>query len=308
MKHFKKILVAVDLANEKRFVADELPAPTKAAIRQAEWLAKANSAELVFFYVLPVGAMQRSHDQQILMTDRDEYKSIHDDASEVLAKIANESSKQGIRVNSKVVFGTGWIEMIREVLRANIDLVITGTRNQGPVKGMLFGSTSIKLLRKCPCPVWVTKPPADVTEHVNSILVAHDLTPVGDAALELGCSLAKISKSKLHVLHSFENHAPDFKEIVSNYAVRKMIENQLLQFEIGETDVRVQVSSGYARDEILSYIQKHEIKLLIMGTIARTGISGMLIGNTAENVLPFLTCSILAIKPAGFKSPVSLDD
>jgi hypothetical protein len=44
-----------------------------------------------------------------------------------------------------------------------------------------------------------------------------------------------------------------------------------------------------------------------MGTIARTGIPGVFVGNTAEKLLPHLPCSVLAIKPASFKSPVTLD-
>jgi universal stress protein E len=34
-----------------------------------------------------------------------------------------------------------------------------------------------------------------------------------------------------------------------------------------------------------------------MGTIGRTGLSGALIGNTAEHVVDLLQCDILAIKP-----------
>jgi universal stress protein E len=45
--------------------------------------------------------------------------------------------------------------------------------------------------------------------------------------------------------------------------------------------------------------------LLVMGTIARTGITGVFVGNTAERLLPQIPCSVLAIKPAGFKSPIT---
>lgn len=41
-----------------------------------------------------------------------------------------------------------------------------------------------------------------------------------------------------------------------------------------------------------------------MGTVARTGIPGFIIGNTAENILQKIDCSLLALKPLGFVSPV----
>jgi nucleotide-binding universal stress UspA family protein len=47
--------------------------------------------------------------------------------------------------------------------------------------------------------------------------------------------------------------------------------------------------------------------LVVMGTVARTGISGLIIGNTAEAILDQLMCSVLAVKPPGFTSPVKLD-
>jgi nucleotide-binding universal stress UspA family protein len=44
-----------------------------------------------------------------------------------------------------------------------------------------------------------------------------------------------------------------------------------------------------------------------MGTVARTGIPGLIIGNTAEAILDQITCSVLAAKPPGFVTPVTLD-
>jgi nucleotide-binding universal stress UspA family protein len=45
-----------------------------------------------------------------------------------------------------------------------------------------------------------------------------------------------------------------------------------------------------------------------MGTVARTGVMGLIMGNTAERVLQKLRCSVLALKPAGFQCPVKLKD
>jgi nucleotide-binding universal stress UspA family protein len=43
-----------------------------------------------------------------------------------------------------------------------------------------------------------------------------------------------------------------------------------------------------------------------MGTVARTGISGLIMGNTAEAIVDQLSCSVLAIKPDGFTTPVKM--
>jgi len=43
-----------------------------------------------------------------------------------------------------------------------------------------------------------------------------------------------------------------------------------------------------------------------MGTVGRIGIRGLFIGNTAEAILNQVECSVLAVKPPGFQTPVGL--
>ena len=61
---------------------------------------------------------------------------------------------------------------------------------------------------------------------------------------------------------------------------------------------------GQPEKRIPAFIDENGIDILVMGTVARTGIAGFLIGNTAENVIQELSCSLLALKPKGFVSPV----
>ena len=42
-----------------------------------------------------------------------------------------------------------------------------------------------------------------------------------------------------------------------------------------------------------------------MGTVGRSGIKGVLLGNTAEKVLTTCDCSLLTVKPEGYESPIS---
>jgi nucleotide-binding universal stress UspA family protein len=64
---------------------------------------------------------------------------------------------------------------------------------------------------------------------------------------------------------------------------------------------------GFAFVKVPEFVAENNIDLVIMGTVARTGIAGFIIGNTAENILQSITCSLFAVKPEGFVSPVTLD-
>jgi len=67
------------------------------------------------------------------------------------------------------------------------------------------------------------------------------------------------------------------------------------------------LEKGWTAESIASLIAREQITLLVMGSVVRTGIAGYVIGNTAESLLGRVDCSVLAIKPEGFVSPVATD-
>ncbi len=62
---------------------------------------------------------------------------------------------------------------------------------------------------------------------------------------------------------------------------------------------------GYAEQLIPQQVEKTEADLLVIGSVARTGI---IMGNTAEEVLSNVKCDVLTLKPDGFVSPVLATD
>lgn len=70
----------------------------------------------------------------------------------------------------------------------------------------------------------------------------------------------------------------------------------------------VHLVKGWARREIPGLAERLSVDLMVMGTVARTGVRGFIMGNTAESILQQAKCSVLAIKPQGFTTPVALGD
>ena len=313
MKRFKNILVGVDLAQGDVLVSENLVPPTEEAVTRAIWLAKSNSARLIFFHALPLAAINLDAQTQMLLEEHHGKRTVTDHANEVLAIMVERANKEGVAAESLVVHGKSWVEMIRQVLRENHDLVIVGSRRLGPVKRFMVGSTGIKLLRKCPCPVWVTQPQPE--RRIASILVAHDLRPIGDLAMELACSMAQIHDAQLHVLHAAEYPEIDYMlpaRVSAENAARyrqdaeEHIAAQLGRFQLAQP-AQVRFVTDPPDSAILDCIERHSIELLVMGTVARAGITGLITRNTAERLLPQIPCSVLAVKPKGFKSPVALE-
>ena len=309
MKRFKRILVGVDLSWKNRLVSEELSASNLEAVRQAVWLAKLNSASVDFLFSLDLSAKA----QQLMSVSATDETTVLDEAKDRLAELVAKAREEGVSADSHVLTGKSWLELIRQVLRAQHDLVVVGTRHLGAVQGFLLGSTGNKLLRKCPCPVWVTQPRA--AEGADSILVAHDLRPVGDLAMELACSMAKLRNAQLHVLHALEFPEFDYMFPAGVSAERKQAHREEaeahIQAQLAAADLPQPAQMHIVIEPpdfaTLNYIEQHDIDLVVMGTVGRAGISGFITGNTAERLLPRIPCSLLAVKPSGFESPVSLE-
>ena len=318
MQSFRKILVGVDLSHGDRLVTSDLGPPTREAIRRAVWLAGQVPAELTFLSALEVSP--QTEDALKNRSARGE-RTVVDDAREVLDGLAEQARQDGAaNVRTQVVFGRPWVEIIREVLQEECDLVIAGTRNPGIASRLLFGGTGLKLLRNCPCPVWVTKPDPN-WEDLN-ILVASDFSETSQDALNIAVLGGQLSGAKLHVLHAVEH---DFERQMSHAGLdpaeleahrektRAEAEHQLHR-QLAQTDyrtlpygVRVHVKEGPADLVILGAIEEFGVDLLVMGSAGRTGLAGMLFGNTAERLLPHVPCSVLIVKPRDFQCPVSLE-
>ena len=59
-----------------------------------------------------------------------------------------------LHIESKVLTGKPFVEIIREVMRNGHDLVIKAI-DQPDDHPIISDSTDMHLLRKCPCPVWI---------------------------------------------------------------------------------------------------------------------------------------------------------
>jgi universal stress protein E len=80
----------------------------------------------------------------------------------------------------------------------------------------------------------------------------------------------------------------------------------LAEYDLSDIGHSVVVRKGDPGEMIVDYADKNGIDLIVMGTIGRSGLSGLLIGSTAEKVIDQVNCSVLTIKPANFKSPITI--
>lgn len=235
-----------------------------------------------------------------------------------LAKLAGRLKSEGTSTEIAILEGKDALALIEEVVEGGHDVLVT-TADPGRQ-----AAVNQRLLRKCPCPVWLVRP--DAGEREKLVVAAVDPTPSapeGEALnhkiLEAARAAAELDGAELHVLHVWdplddmpleaEGGTPDKRWDEYRAAARKEAEKALRDLAAGIDGVtETHLIDGDPGDEIPKFCEKREAGLLVMGTVARTGVAGLLIGNTAERALRKTECSILALKPDGFEPPIGSDE
>lgn len=234
--------------------------------------------------------------------------------------------ERGIAACVEVVVGRPFVQAIRMALRHNHDLLVKTAEHAGH-HGFPFGSTDLHLLRKCPRPVWLfRKRPVPAAGAVLAALSPAAPGSEGEALnrkiLALAAAMASQHRWALHVAQAWVPPDPvllrglGWKGDLEKGTLRQELDRQreqtaarfdaVLDRMAGqELEVRRHFVDGIAAEVLVRLIDAHAIELLVMATVTRAGVPGLLIGETAEDVLRRIDCSVLAVKPDGFVSPVA---
>ncbi len=296
MKGFQRILVGIALTPD----GAALTTGSRRAALQAQWLAQRIGASVTF-----VHSSWSDDEEEPVRSDRPER------ARGALEGLLREYEASGAELRLAHSDERPWKDLVERVLRREGDIVFVARRNE-PGQDRL-GSVSRKLLAKCPAPVWVVKPDAPLV-HAR-VLAATDLTPVGQRVLDYAAFVARAQDCELHVVHAWQvpmavqmgrgsGHEHDRERLERE--ARERLEADVRR-ATGGRPATLHVRCDSPSRAILDGVEALDPDLLVMGTVSRTGVSGLLVGNTAEKLLDRVACSLLAVKPEGFVSPVRLD-
>jgi nucleotide-binding universal stress UspA family protein len=290
-------------------------------MRSAEHLAVTNQARLTVFDAVPQLRSRRTGIAGYRPEDLQQL--IESDRRSELEAIARLAPK--VEVDVEVATGTLFIEATRRIASHGHDLVMIAPDQPRGLAGLARASTTMHLLRKCPVPVWVLRPemPAD-----GDVLTAvgpfeeGSRSPLDTKLVEIGWSLSQRMGSKFHLVHGWRL---DGESLLRNGRVRMPAEevDDLLRREelmarravsdllaaagVPEEDTKLHILKSRPFDAIAEAATAVDPGVVVMGTLARSGVAGLLMGNTAETTLGTLRSSIIAVKPEGFVSPITTD-
>lgn len=304
MKEIKKILCYLDPVSH-----------AKSAIKQTLTLAKLHDATVCFISILkpipaPISTLQQT------------YINIQ---KNTIAKKLKDSGIDPDDHEIRVLTGPlGALDIVTVAVKEGFDLIIKPTDDKGFSRVSIFGSNDQQLFRKSSVPVWINKPTKSF--QCKRLLAAVDIDPeqpenvdLNRGIIALAQEMAQAFNAELHVVHAY--HMPyasmlqdsDDQDLSDQadtameqlLAHRKQLwEAFLSEYQLDSNPHLNHFIQGEVDKVVSGLALTLDIDTVVMGTVARTGIEGFFIGNTAEKILSKLDCSVLAIKPESFSPPV----
>ena len=229
------------------------------------------------------------------------------DHSAFLGSLAAALELEGFKVSSQQAWHENLYQTIITVQQAEgCGLVIKQHFPVNPLKKALLTPDDWKLLRYCPGPVLMVKNDRPWTGGI--ILAAVDVgnsdgehRTLHSSIVSHGFDIAALAKADLHVISA--HPSPMLSAADPAFQLKETIEARYreqckaFQAEFEIEDKRLHVEEGPA-DVLIPYMaHKLNAAVTVIGTVARTGLSGALIGNTAEVVLDLLESDVLVLKP-----------
>jgi universal stress protein E len=307
-KAYRRVLVASDFSES-----------SATAIRQAVWMARRCGLSVSFAHCLEhlrraAHSLTFKAKIDLLSAEGDLFqREIRQESDRKLKQQIHDAGADDLPMSIETLLGEPVIELTHAVQQEGYDLVIVGSHGQSGWREFLVGSTARKLIRKCPADVWVVRQDAPVPPRV--MLATTDFSDVSRKAVIRGIQVAERTGAVIHLLHVIDSgDIPDnlLERIPDGMSMRQAINeeasNRLQEFTAtlppAASRMHSHISYGVPWKEIMHFVQKHSIDLVCTGTVGRSGIKGLLLGNTAEKILEACHCSVLTTKPDDFVSPI----
>ena len=217
-----------------------------------------------------------------------------------------------VSINNRIV---GILHCVRE---HNADLLVMGAfGDHRPDVG--FGTLATACVRESTTDALLIRDTQP--GPFKTIVAAVDFSPTSLRALDRAAHFAANDGAQLHILHVF---AAPWRGLLSKAKTPLIEASQQRQYRDGLVhrlqDFARPVIEAHAglrsapklvvhddaghRSGIIEYAGSVSADLIVLGTRGRTNIRDILLGSTAEKALEQSRCSILAVKPEGFESPL----
>lgn len=213
-----------------------------------------------------------------------------------LAKACGALRAANVNASLELREGMPAEEILRAAREKKADLIAMSTHGRGGVVRLIAGSVAEEVLRKARVPVLVTRPETKVHEW-KRVAVALDGSERSEAILPEAARLARkmgASLELLHVIHPVVVAAAGEAPVVLPPPDPMPYLKGVLDRMANEgMPAHVVILEGGTSAAILHHLEVSGASLLCMTTHGRTGLTRILLGSVAEEILRKAPCPVL---------------
>ena len=236
-----------------------------------------------------------------------------------LASLVRPYIERGYKMETEVVLFRRLHEaIIKSAIVWGAELVFKPLRRHRILHTLIFTPTDWNLVRSCACPLlFVTHAntikgrPIIAAVDVASLDRAHQ--KLNDVVLDQTKRLAGVLDSNVHMVHAYRQAigisqgaifdplavaSINLRRKEQGFNAYKLAEDREIPRE------RVHLREGFADVVVNRCASEIDAGIVVIGTVARSGAAGLLIGNTAESVLEGARSDVFVVKQRDFVSPV----
>jgi universal stress protein E len=210
--------------------------------------------------------------------------------------------------------------VVRRALAIAADLVVVEAPPYGPELQPFLRHTDWQLILHCPCPVLLVRTPgrydrAQVLVAIDPIHAVDETADLDRRLLHAGKRLAHVLNGEVHVCHVYRSIASNTAfptsrrarstlgiQAIPNQSVQRAFDRLASRSAVGPNHRHL--AHGCVSLELARIAQKIHARILVMGALSRSSGTRDFVGTTAEQVLEHISCDVLLIKPATFKTAV----
>jgi universal stress protein E len=291
------------------------------AIAKAAAIAAALDAKLRLFHAIDVpvypnlGLVDGLPIPEIERRQREAYL-------QMLEGLASPLRQRGLSVTTAVEWDFPRHEaIIRSAAHFGANLIIVADHAAVHRLPWLLRYTDWELLRASPVPVLLVKSPRPYRKPV--ILAAVDPTHAFDKPAALDGEILRFSATLADALHGTVHAVHGYVPVPASLppsvlskpgalqkilagaeetafdAVRKLTES------MGISRSRLHLVARHPTDAVEEVATQTGCQILALGSMSRSGVNRLLIGNTAEALIDRVQCDVLVVKPPAFRHKVA---
>lgn len=232
-------------------------------------------------------------------------EQVTDEYTEIAERTGAELSAPDISVTEAVQTGVPHSAILEYAADREIDLVVMGTHGRTGVERYLLGSVTEKVVRLSDVPVLTVSLTDDgtVSFPYEEILVPTDGSAGAETAVGPALEIARTDGARIHALSVIDPMAMGVDvrseamlgslEESARMAV-EAVEKRATAASVPSVETAVELGSPYRG--IRSYVDTHDIDLVVMGTHGRSGLERYLLGSVTEKTVRTSPVPVLTVR------------